>query len=84
MASPDALHWQTVDTIFFPNPDSIGLGYAFFWIPPKLIADGDNTMPFLYSVWKSNVNASGKYTLTGFLDETLDPKFTRYNLKLGK
>lgn len=99
LASPDALHWQKVDTILFDNPESISVGYAFFWLPPKLIETGDNTMPFLYSIWKANVNndfgrfvLTGnalkfpdiKVTLNGFLDSSLDPKFTHYNLKTGK
>ena len=85
LASPDAFHWQKVDTILFENPDSIWLNYAFFWLPPKLIEDGDNTMPFLYSIWKNHTDPiSGQYTLNDFLDPTLNPKFTRYNLKSGK
>ena len=99
LASPDALHWQKVDTILFGNPKSIGTDYAFLWLPPKLIETGDNTMPFLYSIWKANENKdfqrfaltgnAVKYhnievTLKGFLDDSLNPKFTRYNLKSGK
>ena len=85
LASPDALHWQKVDTILFDNPDSIWLDYAFFWLPPKLIENSDNTMPFLYSIWKNHTDPNtGKYTLSGFLDPTLAPQFTRYNLKSGK
>ncbi len=99
LASPDALHWQKVDTILFGNPKSIGTDYAFLWLPPKLIETGDNTMPFLYSIWKSNENKDFKrfaitgnvflypnieVTLNGFLDNSFDPKFTHYNLKSGK
>ena len=85
LASPDALHWQKVDTILFDNPESIGTNYAFFWLPPKLIEEDDNTMPFLYSIWKADKDAtSGKFNLKGFLDDSLDPKFTHYNLKAGK
>ena len=99
LASPDALHWQKVDTILFNNPQSIATDYAFFWLPPKLIKSDDNTMPFLYSIWKANENKDFrrfvltgdavkypdiKVTLKGFLDDDLDPKFTRYNLKSGK
>ena len=88
LASPDALHWQKVDTILFKhpeniNPESVSADYAFFWLPPKLIETGDNTMPFVYSILKSNTD-SGQYTLSGFLDDDLNPKFTRYNLKIGK
>ena len=85
LASPDAFHWQKVDTILFDNPESIWLNYAFFWLPPKLINDDDNTMPFLYSIWKNRQDPNtGQYTLSGFLDDDLNPKFTRYNLKSGK
>ena len=85
LASPDALHWQKVDTILFQNPNSILADYAFFWLPPKLIESGDNTMPFLYSIWKNHQDPiSGQYTLSGFLDPDLAPQFTRYNLKMGK
>ena len=99
LASPDALYWQKVDTILFSNPESIGTDYAFQWLPPKLIEEDDNTMPFLYSIWKANENKdfqrfaltgnAVKYhnievTLKGFLDDSLNPKFTRYNLKSGK
>ena len=85
LASPDAFHWQKVDTILFQNPDSIWRNYAFFWLPPKLIKDGDNTMPFLYSIWKNHKDSNtGQYTLDGFFDDSLNPKFTRYNLKSGK
>ena len=88
LASPDALHWQKVDTMLFQypeniNPESVSADYAFFWLPPKFIENGDNTMPFVYSILKSNTD-SGKYTLSGFLDDDLNPKFTRYNLKSGK
>ena len=85
LASPDAFHWQKVDTILFQNPDSIRANYAFFWLPPKMIKTGDNTMPFLYSIWKNHQDpVSGKYTLSGFLNPNLAPQFTRYNLKSGK
>ncbi|MBP5406134.1 hypothetical protein J6Z19_03170, partial [bacterium] len=100
LASPDGLNWQKVDTILFDNPENILLDYAFFWLPPKLIKNGDNTMPFLYSVWKSNATEDmynfimtldinktpdAKITLTSFLnDDKKEPKFTRYNLKSGK
>ena len=83
LASPDAFHWQKVDTILFENPERIWLNYAFFWLPPKLIETGDNTMPFLYSIWKSNSNG-GKLTLSSFLNDNWHSKFTRYNLKSGK
>ena len=83
LASPDAFHWQKVDTILFENPDRIWLNYAFFWLPPKLIETGDNTMPFLYSIWKSNSNG-GKLTLSSFINDNWNSKFTRYNLKSGK
>ena len=83
LASPDAFHWQKVDTILFENPERIWLNYAFFWLPPKLIETGDNTMPFLYSIWKSNSNG-GKLTLSSFLNDNWNSKFTRYNLKSGK
>ena len=83
LASPDAFHWQKVDTILFDNPERIWLDYAFFWLPPKLIKTGDNTMPFLYSIWKSNSNG-GKLTLSSFLNDNWNSKFTRYNLKSGK
>ena len=99
LASPDALHWQKVDTILFENPERIWLNYAFFWLPPKLIESDDNTMPFLYSVWKANEtedmrnfvttgllaeNPDLRITLASFLDTSWDPKFTHYNLKSGK
>ena len=85
LASPDAFHWQKVDTILFENPESIWRNYAFFWLPPKLIESGDNTMPFLYSIWKNHQDPNtGQYTLSGFLNDSLNPKFTRYNLKSGK
>jgi|GEM_PF-3678324 len=100
LASPDMFNWQKMDTILFEKPDSIYSDYAFFWLPPSLIHENDNTMPFLYSIWKSNhdpneidyVDSNGipqKYQkmdfhLKGFLDEDLDPKFTHYNLKTGK
>ena len=99
LASPDALHWQKVDTILLDNPDSIWVDYAFFWLPTNLIKNGDNTMPFLYSIWKANEDANFrkflltynvlaypdiKITLNGFLDPSLSPQFTHYNLKSGK
>ncbi|MBQ3367511.1 hypothetical protein IJG44_01275, partial [bacterium] len=85
LASPDAFHWQKVDTILLDKPEAIWRNYAFFWLPPKLIQEGDNTMPFLYSIWKNHTDPiSGKYTLSGFLDDSLNPKFTRYNLKMGQ
>ena len=99
LASPDALHWQKVDTILLENPENVLIDYAFFWLPPNLIESGDNTMPFLYSVWKSNItedmykfstsgffdeNSDIKITLKSFLNDEGHQKFTHYNLKSGK
>ena len=87
LASPDAFHWQKVDTILLDKPEAIWRNYAFFWLPPKLIQEGDNTMPFLYSIWKNYLDPNSnflRYNLSGFLESDLNPQFTRYNLKSGK
>lgn len=89
--SADGFNWKLREKIVFDGDGHlIKLFYGIFWLPSGLINPDDNSIPYIYSVWKNNYEwdrSTGVFTdfhMNAFLDESMAPDFTEYNVKMGR